>query len=82
VLQILGVFAEFEHASGVDRATATLERRVLESKWLSGRIADWFHGEGVCAPLTARFTPERAANSVSRETHAPGRQARVDDRAR
>jgi site-specific DNA recombinase len=38
MLQMLGVFAEFEHASIVDRVTATLERRVPESKWRSGRI--------------------------------------------
>ena len=30
MLQMLGVFAEFEHATIVDRVTAGLERRVRE----------------------------------------------------
>lgn len=36
-LQMLGVFAEFEHATIVDRVTAGLERRVREGRWVSGR---------------------------------------------
>jgi site-specific DNA recombinase len=38
MLQMLGVFAEFEHATIVDRVTAGLERRVREGRWMSGRI--------------------------------------------
>jgi site-specific DNA recombinase len=38
MLQMLGVFAEFEHATIVDRVTAGLERRVREGKWMSGRL--------------------------------------------
>jgi site-specific DNA recombinase len=37
MLQMLGVFAEFEHATIVDRVAAGLERRVREGKWMSGR---------------------------------------------
>jgi site-specific DNA recombinase len=37
MLQMLGVFAEFEHATIVDRVTAGLERRVREGRWMSGR---------------------------------------------
>jgi site-specific DNA recombinase len=37
MLQMLGVFAEFEHATIVDRVTAGLERRVREGRWISGR---------------------------------------------
>ncbi len=37
MLQMLGVFAEFEHATIVDRVTSGLERRVREGKWMSGR---------------------------------------------
>jgi site-specific DNA recombinase len=37
MLQMLGVFAEFEHATIVDRVTAGLARRVREGKWMSGR---------------------------------------------
>jgi site-specific DNA recombinase len=37
MLQMLGVFAEFEHATIVDRVTAGPERRVREGKWMSGR---------------------------------------------
>jgi site-specific DNA recombinase len=37
MMQMLGVFAEFEHATIVDRVTAGLERRVREGRWMSGR---------------------------------------------
>jgi site-specific DNA recombinase len=37
MLQMLGVFAEFEHATIVDRVTAGMERRVHEGRWMSGR---------------------------------------------
>src|SRR6266508_1686294 len=37
MLQMLGVFAEFEHATIVDRVTAGLDRRVREGRWMSGR---------------------------------------------
>ena len=33
----LGVFAEFEHATIVDRITAGIERRAREGRWYSGR---------------------------------------------
>ena len=36
--QMLGVFAEFEHATIVDRVTAGLERRVREGRWMGRRI--------------------------------------------
>jgi len=38
MLQMLGVFAEFEHATIVDRVTAGLERRVREGRWMGRRI--------------------------------------------
>jgi site-specific DNA recombinase len=38
MLQMLGVFAEFEHATIVDRVTAGLERRVREGHWMGRRI--------------------------------------------
>jgi site-specific DNA recombinase len=38
MLQMLGVFAEFEHATIVDRVTAGLERRVCEGRWMGRRI--------------------------------------------
>lgn len=37
MLQMLGVFAEFEHATIVDRITAGIERRAREGRWYSGR---------------------------------------------
>jgi site-specific DNA recombinase len=37
MLQMLGVFAEFEHATIVDRITAGIERRAKEGRWYSGR---------------------------------------------
>ncbi len=39
MLQMLAVFAEFEHATIVDRITAGIERRAKESRWASGRVA-------------------------------------------
>ena len=38
MLQILGVFAEFEHATIVDRVTSGIERRAREGRWPNGRI--------------------------------------------
>src|ERR671937_2449364 len=37
MLQMLAVFAEFEHATIVDRVTAGIERRAKEGKWFGGR---------------------------------------------
>jgi site-specific DNA recombinase len=37
MLQMLGVFAEFEHATIVDRITAGIERRAKQGRWCSGR---------------------------------------------
>jgi site-specific DNA recombinase len=38
MLQMLGVFAEFEHATIVDRVTSGIERRAKEGRWPNGRI--------------------------------------------
>jgi site-specific DNA recombinase len=38
MLQMLGVFAEFEHATIVDRVTAGIERRAKEGRWATGRL--------------------------------------------
>jgi site-specific DNA recombinase len=38
MLQMLGVFAEFEHATIVDRVSAGIERRAKEGKWATGRL--------------------------------------------
>jgi site-specific DNA recombinase len=38
MLQMLGVFAEFEHATIVDRITSGIERRAREGRWPNGRI--------------------------------------------
>jgi site-specific DNA recombinase len=37
-LQILGVFAEFEHATIVDRVSAGIERRTKQGYWPNGRV--------------------------------------------
>ena len=37
MLQMLAVFAEFEHATIVDRITAGIERRAREGRWPNGR---------------------------------------------
>ena len=38
MLQMLGVFAEFEHATIVDRITAGIERRAKQGYWPNGRV--------------------------------------------
>ena len=38
MLQMLAVFAEFEHATIVDRVTAGIERRAKEGRWPTGRL--------------------------------------------
>ena len=54
MLQMLGVFAEFEHATIVDRVTAGLERRVREGKWMSGRLPYGYTRD----PQTKLLTPD------------------------
>jgi site-specific DNA recombinase len=62
MLQMLGVFAEFEHATIVDRVTAGLERRVREGRWMSGRTPYGYRRSGgllapdpVKAPIVRRI---------------------------
>jgi site-specific DNA recombinase len=38
MLQMLGVLAEFEHATIVDRVSAGIERRAKEGRWATGRL--------------------------------------------
>jgi DNA invertase Pin-like site-specific DNA recombinase len=38
MLQMLAVFAEFEHATIVDRVTAGIGRRAREGNWATGRL--------------------------------------------
>lgn len=38
MLQMLAVFAEFEHATIVDRITAGIERRAKQGRWTNGRV--------------------------------------------
>ncbi len=38
MLQMLAVFAEFEHATIVDRITAGIERRAKEGRWATGKL--------------------------------------------
>jgi site-specific DNA recombinase len=38
MLQMLGVFAEFEHATIVDRVSAGIERRAKQGRWATGRL--------------------------------------------
>src|SRR2546430_7160334 len=38
MLQMLAVFAEFEHATIVDRITAGIERRAKQGHWPNGRV--------------------------------------------
>jgi site-specific DNA recombinase len=58
MLQMLGVFAEFEHATIVDRVTAGIERRAKQGRWATGRL-----------PFGYRRNEQR--NVVPDETQAP-----------
>ena len=54
--QMLGVFAEFEHATIVDRITAGIERRAKEGRWYSGRPPFGYNlhdGQLAADPITA-----------------------------
>ncbi len=62
MLQMLGVFAEFEHATIVDRVTAGLERRVREGKWMSGRTPYGYTRH----PQTRLLTPDPVKAPVVR----------------
>ena len=56
MLQMLGVFAEFEHATIVDRITAGIERRAKEGRWYSGRPPFGYtlhDGQLMSDPITA-----------------------------
>jgi site-specific DNA recombinase len=56
MLQMLGVFAEFEHATIVDRITAGIERRAKEGRWYSGRPPFGYtltYGQLMPDPVTA-----------------------------
>ncbi|MCP9487550.1 MAG: recombinase family protein [Gaiellaceae bacterium MAG52_C11] len=62
MLQMLGVFAEFEHATIVDRVTAGLERRVREGRWMSGRTPYGYRRE----PTTKLLVPDEVKATVVR----------------
>jgi site-specific DNA recombinase len=62
MLQMLAVFAEFEHATIVDRVTAGIERRAKEGKWATGRLPF-----GYCRNEDKQVVPdERTAPTVKR----------------
>lgn len=65
MLQMLAVFAEFEHATIVDRITAGIERRAKQGHWPNGRVPF-----GYCRDEEKRLIPdERAAPTVRRIFH-------------
>jgi site-specific DNA recombinase len=66
MLQMLGVFAEFEHATIVDRVTAGLERRVREGKWMSGRTPYGYSRD----PETKLLVPDPVKAPVVRHIFA------------
>jgi site-specific DNA recombinase len=62
MLQMLGVFAEFEHATIVDRVTAGLERRVREGRWMSGRTPYGYTRD----PQTKLLVPDPVKSPIVR----------------
>jgi site-specific DNA recombinase len=87
MLQMLGVFAEFEHATIVDRVTAGLERRVRQGRWMSGRTPyGYARADGslvpdpVKAPVVRRVFQLYAegklgTTAIARQLEAEGAQA-------
>src|SRR5207248_3260164 len=71
MLQMLAVFAEFEHATIVDRVTAGIERRAKEGRWTSGRIPFGYRRDD----HKALVPDERTAPTVKRifELYTTGR---------
>ncbi|MCP9488233.1 MAG: recombinase family protein [Gaiellaceae bacterium MAG52_C11] len=73
MLQMLGVFAEFEHATIVDRVTAGLERRVREGRWMSGRTPYGYRRD----PSSKLLVPDEVKAPVVRrifQLYAEGKQ--------
>jgi DNA invertase Pin-like site-specific DNA recombinase len=64
MLQMLGVFAEFEHATIVDRVSAGIERRAKEGKWATGR-------------LPFRLPPQRSKRRDPGRAHGANRAAHL-----
>jgi site-specific DNA recombinase len=62
MLQMLGVFAEFEHATIVDRVTAGIERRAKEGRWATGRLPFGYRRN----ELKEMIPDERTAPTVKR----------------
>jgi hypothetical protein len=61
MLQMLGVFAEFEHATIVDRVTSGIERRAREGRWPNGRIPfGYLRNDRKELVLDERTTPDTA----------------------
>jgi site-specific DNA recombinase len=88
MLQMLAVFAEFEHATIVDRITAGIERRAKEGRWATGKLPFGYrrneqkdvvpdeHMAPVVRRVFALYTHDRlGTTSIARlltEEHAPG----------
>ncbi len=87
MLQMLAVFAEFEHATIVDRVTAGIERRAKEGRWATGRLPFGYrrdeqkdvvpdeHAAPIVRRVFALYTHDRlGTTSIARllaDEHAP-----------
>jgi site-specific DNA recombinase len=88
MLQMLAVFAEFEHATIVDRITAGIERRAKEGRWATGKLPFGYrrdeqkdvvpdeHSAPVVRRVFGLYTHDRlGTTSIARlltDEHAPG----------
>ncbi|HZO95946.1 MAG TPA: recombinase family protein [Gaiellaceae bacterium] len=90
MLQMLAVFAEFEHATIVDRISAGIERRAKEGRWFGGRPPFGYlfsseervlasdPGEGAGgAPRLRPLHPKAARHALDRRAAAIGRRTRA-----
>ena len=85
MLQMLGVFAEFEHATIVDRVTSGIERRAREGRWPNGRIPFGYERnerkelvpDERTAPVIRRIFKWYADRKARRRRHRPPPRCRT-----
>ena len=88
MLQMLGVFAEFEHATIVDRVTSGIERRAKEGRWPNGRIPFGYTlndgqlaPDPITAPVVRRIFKLVHRRPARRRRHRPAARRRARARA-
>ncbi len=93
LLQLLGIFAEFERSLLIDRITAGFERKAARGEWLTGRRPYGYHLDSSAKTLTvhddeaavvqaifAKYVDERlGATAIANWLNDTGRRTRYDN---